>query len=173
MNSALLASNHENISTSETSDDYHSVIVMLAPNWRVISDCTLQWIIQRRRPNSHKARPWEAESYHQDREALMVQAASLVHHLNPGALEILEALPERFPREKRRRTGDDFDITDWLRGTRLIGRICSDGQLGLLVPLAIVRDELAEIGVHVTIAVIASAIKRDGIAPFPEAMSRR
>ena len=83
---------------AETSDVYPAVVVYLNDRMRVI-ECRhgLQWIVQRRRsvcPNS-----WRGMKYCRTKEVLM----SCVGTADEAAMEILRALPDRFPERPSRR----------------------------------------------------------------------
>jgi hypothetical protein len=148
--------------TSETADNYHAVVTYLTPIWRVISDYSLQWIVQHREPNGKSARPWRALGYHTERAALIARCRG-IPGINAGALAALEALPPRFPHQ---RPCDEFDIAAWITGTRLCGPINHKGQLGLLVPVSVVADELEIRGIWMTQEAIRAAIKQAGIANY-------
>ena len=156
-------------SDHETADDYYLVIATLSPCWRVISDGTLQWIIQRRHASS-KRWPWEAESYHQDKEALLIAVYGFVPDPAPGAEEILDALPDRFPRYVAPIDTHAGQIAAWMLRTRLVGRIDNNGALGLLVPLANAVDEVNFAGVvpvEVTAEMVKAALQLENIASYP------
>ena len=156
-------------SDHETADNYYLVIATLSPCWRVISDGTLQWIIQRRHASS-KRWPWEAESYHQDKEALLIAVYGFVPNPAPGAEAILDALPDRFPRYVAPIDTYEGQIAAWLLRTHLVGPIDNHGALGLLVPLANAVDEANFAGVvpvEVTEAIVKAALQLENIASYP------
>lgn len=81
------------MSHKERDDNYNSVIVQLAPRWRVIA-CKdgMQWIVQQKEA-SHGG-PWRGMSYHTNRDGLLRVCGSLETACCGGALEALEALPD-------------------------------------------------------------------------------
>ena len=80
------------ISLRERDDNYNSVIVQLAPRWRIIiSKDGIQFILQRKEA-SH-AGPWRGMSFQNTRDGLL-RACGSVGPLKSGALEVLEALPD-------------------------------------------------------------------------------
>ena len=80
------------MSHKERDDNYNSVIVQLAPRWRVIL-CKdgMQWIVQQKEA-SHGG-PWRGMSYYTNRDGLL-RACGRVGALNNDVLEALEALPD-------------------------------------------------------------------------------
>ena len=80
------------MSHKERDDNYNSVIVQLAPRWRVIvCKDRMQWIVQQREA-SHGG-PWRGMSYHTNRDGLL-RACGRVGALSNDVLEALEALPD-------------------------------------------------------------------------------
>ena len=81
----------------ESDDNYHNVILQLAPRWRVIV-CKdyLQWIIQKRTAEPLHAGVWRGVSYVTSRNSLIRLCASLELLSDPLAKARLEALPEQF-----------------------------------------------------------------------------
>ena len=153
----------------ETADNYCMVIATLSATWRVISDGSLQWIIQRRQASS-KRWPWGAKSYHQDREALLIAVYRFVPYPAPGAKAVLDALPERFPRYVAPIDTHEGHIATWLLQTRLGGPIDNYGAFGLLVPLANAVDEANFADVvpgEVTAEMVKAAVKLVNIASYP------
>jgi hypothetical protein len=79
------------------------VIAVLNDRWRVIDD-PLQWILQRRRRNktvgkraNAPAGEWEGSAFCVTKTALIRNVQARSRPVDPAALEILEALPERHP----------------------------------------------------------------------------
>ena len=81
----------------ESDDNYHNVIVQLAPRWRVIV-CKdyLQWIIQKRTAEPLNRGEWRGQSYVTSRNSLIRLCASLELLSDDNARDRLEALPEQF-----------------------------------------------------------------------------
>jgi len=81
----------------ESDDNYHNVIVQLAPRWRVIV-CKdyLQWIIQKRTAEPLHRGEWRGQSYVTSRNSLIGLCASLELLSDDNARDRLEALPEQF-----------------------------------------------------------------------------
>ena len=81
----------------ESDDNYHNVILQLAPRWRVIV-CKdyLQWIIQKRTAEPLHRGVWRSQSYVTSRNSLIRLCASLELLSEPLARTRLEALPKQF-----------------------------------------------------------------------------
>ncbi len=61
-------------------------------------------------------------------------------------------------------------ITDWLRGTLLVGPINHEGKLGLLAPNINTLDEISNkklFPYEITEQTLRTALKRADIAPYP------
>ena len=81
----------------ESDDNYHNVILQLAPRWRVIV-CKdyLQWIIQKRTAEPLHRGVWRSQSYVTSRNSLIRLCASLKLLSDDTACATLDALPEQF-----------------------------------------------------------------------------
>jgi hypothetical protein len=90
-------------STSEEADDYHSVVVDLNDNWRVILCAAgIQWVLQRRTGERHGRARWEGRSYCRTGEALKRLSRRHAGAIDPAAADILASLPERIDNSIRR-----------------------------------------------------------------------
>lgn len=87
---AIVANSHR-----ERDDSYHSVIVQLAPRWRII-ECrnAEQWIIQKRSAEPLNRGAWLGVSYVVSRDTLIELSARLGLLSEPPKRAVLEALPE-------------------------------------------------------------------------------
>jgi hypothetical protein len=83
-----------NASHREKEDNYHGVILQLAPRWRII-ECrnAEQWIIQKRNAEPLNPGVWLGVSYVVSRERLIELSASLGLLSEPSKRAVLEALP--------------------------------------------------------------------------------
>ena len=81
----------------ESDDNYHNVILQLAPRWRVIV-CKdyLQWIIQKRTAEPLHRGVWRSQSYVTSRNSLIRLCASLELLSDDTVCATLDALPEQF-----------------------------------------------------------------------------
>ena len=84
-------------SHKESDDNYHNVILQLAPRWRVIV-CKdyLQWIIQKRTAEPLHRGVWRSQSYVTSRNSLIRLCASLELLSDHAVRATLDALPEQF-----------------------------------------------------------------------------
>ena len=84
----------DNTSHRERDDNYQSVIVQLAPRWRIIEcrDAT-QWIIQKRSAEPLNPGYWLGASYVTDRNKLIELSTALGLLSEPSLRAVLEALP--------------------------------------------------------------------------------
>jgi hypothetical protein len=82
---------------SEESDDYHAIVARLNADWRVIVCAAgLQWVLQRRgSPKKAPADDWRGRSFCRTSEALIRCSREHAGEIEPAALAILAALPER------------------------------------------------------------------------------
>ena len=80
----------------ETSDGYVGQVVQVCDRWRVIT-CRdhLQWILQRRDAQRSGQPRWTGVRYFQTREALVRTCRTLCERVDPAAMAMLLALPER------------------------------------------------------------------------------
>ena len=78
----------------ERDDNYQSVIVQLAPRWRII-ECrdAIQWIIQKRSADPLNPGYWLGASYLTDRNKLIELSTTLGLLSEPSLRAVLEALP--------------------------------------------------------------------------------
>jgi len=83
-----------NASHRESDDQYHGVILQLAPRWRII-ECrnAEQWIIQKRSAEPLHQGVWRSVSYVVSRDKLIELSASLGLLSEPSKRAVLEALP--------------------------------------------------------------------------------
>ena len=83
-----------NASHREKEDNYHGVILQLAPRWRII-ECrnAEQWIIQKRNAEPLNPVVWRGVSYVLSRDKLIELSASLGLLSEPSQRAVLEALP--------------------------------------------------------------------------------
>ena len=83
-----------NASHRESDDQYHGVILQLAPRWRII-ECrnAEQWIIQKRNAEPLNPGVWLGVSYVVSRDKLIELSASLGLLSEPSKRAVLEALP--------------------------------------------------------------------------------
>lgn len=82
---------------AESSDDYPKVVARLNSRWRVV-ECGhgLQWILQYRgSAETYPTARWRGRSYCRTREALLGCSREHAGDIEPAALAILNALPER------------------------------------------------------------------------------
>jgi hypothetical protein len=87
--------------TSEESDNYHAVVAQLNDGWRVIvCRSNIQWILQRRRGERCGRARWEGRSYCRTRQALLRCSREHAGPIEPSAVAILAALPERIEIEQ-------------------------------------------------------------------------
>ena len=86
----------------ESDPNYGAVIAQLNDRWRVIV-CRdgIQWILQKSKKSRVGAR-WQGRSYCRTREALMRVCAQHGGQIDPSALMILEALPDRINQSEER-----------------------------------------------------------------------
>lgn len=64
----------------------------------------------------------------------------------------------------------DVVISDWIKRSKLVGRISNDGMLGLLVPHRIAVDEINAkelLPYEVTEKQLRSILSKTNIAPYP------
>jgi very-short-patch-repair endonuclease len=80
----------------ETADDYERIVVRLCDRWRVIV-CRdgIQWILQRRDAQRSGRARWTGSQYFTTRDALIRASRAKSGQVDPEALAILAALPER------------------------------------------------------------------------------
>ena len=83
-----------NASHRESDDQYHGVIVQLAPRWRII-ECrnAEQWIIQKRSAEPLHGGVWRSVSYVVSRDKLIELSAGLRLLSEPSKRAVLERLP--------------------------------------------------------------------------------
>ena len=83
-----------NASHRESDEQYHGVILQLAPRWRII-ECrnAEQWIIQKRSAEPLHQGVWRSVSYVVSRDKLIELSASLGLLSEPSKRAVLEALP--------------------------------------------------------------------------------
>ena len=83
-----------NASHREKEDNYHGVILQLAPRWRII-ECrnAEQWIIQKRNAEPLNPGVWLGVSYVVSRDKLIELSTSLGLLSEPSKRAVLEALP--------------------------------------------------------------------------------
>jgi hypothetical protein len=88
---------------SEEADDYHAIIARLNDSWRVIvCAADLQWILQRGdMARNHGDIRWRGRSYCRTSEALRRCTREDTGSVDPSALAILAALPERIDTNAR------------------------------------------------------------------------
>ena len=81
----------------ESDDNYHDVVVQLAPRWRIIV-CKdyLQWIIQKRTAEPLHRGVWRSQSYVTSRNSLIRLCASLELLSDHAVRAPLNALLEHF-----------------------------------------------------------------------------
>ncbi len=80
----------------ETAEDYPNIVARLSDKWRVIlCPAGVQWILQKRDAGNAPSTGWRGVSYCQTREALIRLCGGLESPVDPSALLILSALPER------------------------------------------------------------------------------
>jgi hypothetical protein len=85
------------MSRMESADDYSGLVVHLNPNWRIV-ECRdrIQWILQRRgSPEKARRDDWRGRSYCRTSEALRRCAREHAGVIDPSAVAVLAALPER------------------------------------------------------------------------------
>ena len=84
----------DNPSHRERDDNYHGVIVQLAPRWRII-ECrdAIQWIIQKRSAKPLNPGYWFGASYVTERNKLIELSTALGLLSEPSLWAVLEALP--------------------------------------------------------------------------------
>ena len=80
----------------ETSDTYTGLVARLCDRWRVVT-CRdqLQWILQRRDAQRSGQPRWKGVGYFRTREALIRVSRALCERIDPAAMAILLALPDR------------------------------------------------------------------------------
>ena len=80
----------------EKDDSYRSVIVRLAPRWRVIV-CKdgAQWIVQHRTADPLHRGVWRGHTYLTTRDSLIRACARLEPLSDPSVMAILSVLPDR------------------------------------------------------------------------------
>jgi hypothetical protein len=84
------------MSGSEEADDYGAIVARLNDTWRIIvCKAGIQWILQHRSGQRHGRARWEGWSYCRTREALIRAVREHAGAVDPDALAILAALPER------------------------------------------------------------------------------
>ena len=83
------------MSHKERDDNYNSVIVQLAPRWRVII-CKdgIQFILQKRSSKHSNKGMWIGKSYPTTRDALISICSSLKLLSDPRTTAVLKALPD-------------------------------------------------------------------------------
>ena len=83
-----------NASHREKEDNYHGVILQLAPRWRII-ECrnAEQWIIQKRSAEPLDQGKWTGVSYVVSRDKLIALSTSVGLLSEPSKRAVLEALP--------------------------------------------------------------------------------
>jgi hypothetical protein len=80
----------------ERDDNYRSVIVWLAPRWRVIlCKDRAQWIIQHRTADPLHRGVWRARTYVTTKDSLVRACARLEPLSDPSVTVILSVLPDR------------------------------------------------------------------------------
>lgn len=73
------------------------VIAVLNDRWRVVDD-PLQWILEVRKGRSRsRATGWTGRRFHCQRTALIRSIRELCGEVDPAALAVLDALPQRHP----------------------------------------------------------------------------
>jgi len=82
---------------SEESDNYHAIVARLNADWRVIVCAAgIQWVLQRGyAARNHGEVRWRSRSFCRTSEALIRCAREHAGEIEPTALAILAALPER------------------------------------------------------------------------------
>ena len=83
------------MSHKERDDNYNSVIVQLAPRWRIII-CKdgIQFILQKRSSKHSNKGMWIGQSYSTTRDALISICSSLKLLSDPRTRAVLKALPD-------------------------------------------------------------------------------
>jgi hypothetical protein len=83
------------ISLRERDDNYNSVIVQLAPRWRIIiSKDGIQFILQKRSSKHSNKGMWIGKSYPTTRDALISICSNLKLLSDPRTRAVLKALPD-------------------------------------------------------------------------------
>ena len=84
-----------NASHREKEDNYHGVILQLAPRWRII-ECrnAEQWIIQKRSAEPLHQGVWRSVSYVVSRDKLIELSTTLGLLSDAAARAVLDGLPE-------------------------------------------------------------------------------
>jgi hypothetical protein len=98
------------ISAAEPDDAYPRRVAVLNDRWRVV-ECRhgIQWILQaRHRSEMPPASRWRGRAYCRTKEALIRCGRLHAGRIDPGALAVLEALPDRIDRPD----GDTFAPVD-------------------------------------------------------------
>ena len=82
-------------SRKESAGDYGAIVCQLNDQWRVI-ECRngIQWILQRR-ANKAGGDAWYGRSYCCTKKALIRVCRAHSGEINPNAMAVLDALPER------------------------------------------------------------------------------
>jgi hypothetical protein len=81
---------------SEEGDDCRTVVVRLNDHWRIIvCKAGIQWILQQKNRDAQKTTRWKGRSFCRTGEAIKRLARQHAGVINPAALAILDALPER------------------------------------------------------------------------------
>ena len=85
------------MSDAETADDYAGIVAFLNSDWRVV-ECRdqLQWVLQRRgSPKTSRRDDWRGRAHCRTAEALRRCTREHAGIIDPAALAVLFALPER------------------------------------------------------------------------------
>ena len=83
------------MSHKERDDNYNSVIVQLAPRWRIIiCKDSIQFILQKRSSKHSNKGMWMGKSYPTTRDALVSICSSLKLLSDPRTTAVLKALPD-------------------------------------------------------------------------------
>ena len=85
----------DKFSKQESSETYRCIVCVLSARHRVIR-CKhgLQWILQKRAKKTGPL-PWAGRRYCQTKKALIRDSRTLCGEIDPIAMSILEALPDR------------------------------------------------------------------------------
>ena len=106
----------QSYSRRERDDSYRSVIVWLAPRWRVIiCKDTIQFILQKRSVAPPNTGTWAGKSFSTTRDGLMAPCSERGLLSEPSARQVLEALPSDV-RDYVSQMGLQRDRLDWPEG---------------------------------------------------------
>jgi hypothetical protein len=85
------------MSRSEESNDYHATVVRLNADWRIIICVAgLQWVLQQGySARNHGGMRWRSRSFCRTSKALVRLSHKHARAIEPAAVAILAALPER------------------------------------------------------------------------------